>query len=649
MKNKRTIITAIVAFIAIIVIIAVVELTSKKDTAMKTNTQTATNNASVESNSGDKVGFSAASGIYAEEFSLELTVPSGYDEIYYTTDGSDPATSDTAILYTGALQIKDRSGDENVVSAVTPNIYCGNFNEVTDDGEHFNCKIDAPSDDAVDKCTSIRAVAKNSDGTCSLESNAVYFIGTMEDHIQGYAESVAAYGMDLAVISISVDYDDLFDYETGIYVKGVNFDNNLAAYLLEESWMNGETARQIDGNYDQKGREWEREVGFTMLEVAEDGTTTEVLSHNCGIRIQGNYSRNDLQKGLRLYARTDYGAKNFEYALFGEDYLNDAGEVMNKFDSFVLRAGGNTAFSAKFNDTYWQSMVGDLDVDAKHSRPAILYINGEYFGLYVMEEDFSDDFFEDVHGVNKDNVVAYKGDAEQYAIGYKLDEGEIPDGEDVSYYFTDVLNFINENGTCESDEVYKEFCTMVDPNSCMDYFAIESWIDNKWDWPGKNWTMWKVVTPEGEEVDSSNPYNDGRWRFVVYDVEFGGFQGKSDAYTNTIKEDNYKTYGLLDMDTTNPSVRCFAFLMTNATFRQEFYARLNSLTDEYFEETAAKEQLQMFSDAYSPLYPQFFERYPGAGEVSDAEGSISNIYDFLTYRKDNVQDMIDYCEKILGD
>ncbi len=293
------------------------------------------------------------------------------------------------------------------------------------------------------------------------------------------------------------------------------------------------------------------------MEFGTDGAE-EKFSQDCGIRIQGNYSRSDLQKGLRLYARKEYGGSNFRYAVFGEDYLNDAGEVMDKFDTLVLRAGGNCAFTAKFNDTYWQSLVHESACDTKHSRPCVVYLNGEYWGLYVLEEDYSNDFFEDVHGVDKSQVVVYKGDAETYKSGYKLDEGKVPDGKPENYYLADLNSFFAMHKDASSDEDYAALCELADPQSVMDYFAIECWINNKWDWPGKNWSMWRTI-----EKDPDNPYADGRFRFMLYDVEFGGVSGKSDASTNTIREDNYKPKGLLDMGTNNPAVLCFAYMMTN--------------------------------------------------------------------------------------
>ncbi len=591
------------------------------------------------------VQFAKDSGIYQEEFALELTaVEEG--EIYYTTDGSDPSTSATAVLYSEAIQIKDRKGDANVVSAVDPTLFSGNYNKVNSSKKGFQCTISVPSDDAVDKCTVIRATVKKADGSFGVEGFATYFIGTAEEHIQGLQRSCEASGTSLAVISISMNYADLFDSKTGIYVKGDIFDKALAEYLASNRLKDGETARSLDANYKQKGKAWEREAAITMFEVSADGQATPVLAQNCGIRIQGNYSRSDLQKGFRLYARTEYGENNFDYTVFGEDYVNVAGEVMDKFDTLVLRNGGNCAFTSKFNDTYWQSLIGELDCSTKQSRPCVVYLNGEYWGLYVLEEDYTNDYMEDYYGVNKDDVVIYKGDAEALELGYKLDEGDIPEGEHESYYFAELLAFFENHDNLKSEEDYNEFGKLVDPDSVMDYFAVNCWIDNKWDWPGKNWSMWKTTT-----TDTNSEYADGRWRLMFYDIEFGGVCGAGDAVNNTIKNANYKNNGLLDMNTDNPAVLCFAYLMTNDGFKTAFCEKLTGLSEGIFEKEAAISRCQEFEAVYGPLFAQFFERYPGTGHADEAlNGGYATpkcIKDFLERRANNIQKQINFIEKTL--
>ncbi len=586
--------------------------------------------------------FSQGSGFYGEAF--ELTIESDYENLYYTIDGSNPATSETAVKYEEYITITDRRGEENVIAAVDPILFAGSYNQV--EGNGFATYLKAPENDVVDKCTYLRVAAVDEEGTTLEEASAAYYIGSIEEHIQGIRESCEAAGMPLAVINIAIDYDDLYNHETGIYVKGKKFEIAKNIYQLQGNKItDGETARSLDANYKQKGRDWEKEVRISMLECTAEGAR-EVLNQNCGIRIQGNYSRSDVQKGFRLYAREDYGDKRFRYAVFGEDYINDDGEVMDSYKTLVLRGGGNCAFTSKFNDTYWQSLLDAVACDTQHSRPCVVYINGEYFGLYVLQEDYTGEYFEDVHGVNSDDVVLYKGDAESLELGYKLDEGDLPEGEtDESYYYRELLTFFDTHEDVKADDDFEELAELVDMESLMDYFAVQSWINNKWDWPGKNWSMWKTI---GETEDGT--YADGKWRFVFYDMEFGGVSGSSDARTNTIKEDNYKKYGLLDMNTDNPAVLCFAYAMTNESFREAFKERLSGLAEAEFEQDVALTRLKYFEEVYGPLFGQFFDRYPGTGDAKNAleggYGTSSCIRAFLLKRQEYVSKMVEYIDSV---
>lgn len=602
--------------------------------------------------------FSQMGGCYDEEFQLSLsTSETGKGSIiYYTLDGSDPVTSSSRMEYTSPLNIVDRSGDPNVLSAIDPTFFDTAHCKYDRDTKSLVSQVTAPSDAAVDKCTVVKAVCVNADGSYSATTAQTYFVGDMTSHIQGIKESCEAAGMPLAVISISIDARDLFDPETGIYVTGNMFEESLVDYFANGGKASDDCGRKLAANYSQRGRAWEREAYIDFYECTED-EMIPAFSQGCGIRIQGNYSRSDLQKGFRVYARNEYGDKRFRYSLFGEEAKDDEGEVIDSYKTFMLRNGGNCAFLGKFNDTYWQSLVADMNCDTQHSRPAVVYINGEYWGLYVMQEDYSSEFFEDTHDVRSSQVVLYKGDAETYEMGYKLDLGEAPEalGKE-EYYLFDLYNFFDSHKDLTAEEDFEEFAKLVDVESCRDYFAVQCWINNKWDWPGKNWSMWRTIK-EGEygykpleEGKTESSYADGKWRFCFYDVEFGGVSGESDAYTNTIKEDNYKPYGLLDTDTKNPAVLSFAYLMTNEGFRQDFYATLNQLSNQTFVYEKASGRLKQYENTYGPLLDQFFLRYPGTGSRNDAinggYGSAKCIRDFLGKRKDYIQSMIDYAESV---
>lgn len=607
------------------------------------------------------VVFSKGSGTYREAFDLELTCDTA-TAIYYTTDGSDPsdpANASRQQYAPGSIHIADRQGDPNVLSAIDPILFDATNVKASADGKSFESTVEKPTDEDVDKCTVIKAAAQFADGTCSAVTTNTYFIGEMADHIEGIRQSCEAAGMDLSVMSISMDADDLFDSTKGIYVKGDVFNRALEKYFADGGkigWNASDTCRGMDANYKQKGREWERETHIDYFE--SDGTNTSCkLQQDCGIRIQGNYSRSDYQKSFRLYARADYGEKNFKYG-FWNQAKDDSGNVIEKYKKIVLRNGGNCAFTTKFADSYWQSLMEGIDCDKQSARPCVVYLNGEYWGVYVLQDDYCGAYFENKHGVDKDSVIIYKGDAEaNRVLGYKLDEGELPEGvTNEDYYFQDIENFMREHNDLSNPADYEAFCQLVDADSALDYFATQVWINNKWDWPGKNWSMWKSTIN-----DPTNPYADGKWRFLMYDVEFGGISGRDDARSNTVKESKLLLTGTAEMEDTNwdkPNVRCFALLMTNPGFREKFNARLTGFSDTMFERSHILERANQFRDVYQPILDQFFNRFPTLwggkkktadmvinGNGEDTYGTWANIVAFAEKRAGNIGKITTYINK----
>lgn len=85
----------------------------------------------------------------------------------------------------------------------------------------------------------------------------------------------------------------------------------------------------------------------------------------------------------------------------------------------MLRNGGNDANYSKFKDTMLQNMVSGRGVETQQGTACVLFIDGEYWGLYTLQSDYSDRYFADRYNVAKSNVVMYKND--------ELSEGEAED------------------------------------------------------------------------------------------------------------------------------------------------------------------------------------------------------------------------------
>lgn len=603
-------------------------------TAQPTSTPEVSQTPPGEENQGD-LTVSKASGTYAEEFTLTMESASGAT-IYYTTDGSDPRTSSTRKMYTDGIAVKSRKNDNNVLSAISPNLFdTMNYNI---QGNNIISRCIAPTNDAVDKCTVIRAVSCGEDGVLSDVVTNTYFIGNMSEHISNIAKSANAWGGNLAVISITMDQNDLFDYETGIYVKGKIFDDSVNAYIQEHGNLTGVGVESdLTSNFKQKGREWERACHIEYFE--SDGTTTTCqVQQDCGIRIQGNYSRENVQKSFRLYAREEYGKKNFKYPFFGDELKDAEGETMAKFKTLVLRNGGNDAFNYKYKDIFTQSFVHDRAVETLHGRPCVVYLDGEYWGYYVLQDDMSDNFLENKYGVNKDNVVVYKGTDEKIYADYKfkLDEGELPEGvTEEDYYLKDTLNYLDGSRDFSDDSVYQEFCDKyVCEQSAVDYFATMIYLNNGWDWPDKNWSIWRTTV-----VDENNAYADNRWRFCLFDLDLTTEPTWSGGDSGSWSQNNITK--LADKNSSNVMKKFFGNMIDNASFRTKLADAIRELGNVNYDYSKVEKKAAVYKEAYSALSDQFQRRFNSNGAIySIGEANHNANLSFLSKRNSYVPTLI---------
>lgn len=280
-------------------------------------------------NGSNNLDFSHPGGFYSSAINLEIT--SGINQndiIYYTKDGSMPDRN--SLVYTSPIAIYDRTSEPNVL-----------------------CMIPTSPDfstpgDLIFKGTVIKAISYNNGLPSSKVYTHSYFI---------HPESFARY--DYPVISIAVDTFHLFNKDTGIYVPGKYFDPK------DRGWT---------GNYFQRGKDWEREINVEFFE-----TNGELaFSQKAGLRIHGGGTRSRQQKSLRLYARKDdYGEQYFNHQLFPQ-------KEKNKYKRFVLRSTYGCWSNTVFKDAITSSFAIDVGIEAQYSRPAIVFINGEYWGIHTM-------------------------------------------------------------------------------------------------------------------------------------------------------------------------------------------------------------------------------------------------------------------------
>ncbi|MGN1205908.1 MAG: CotH kinase family protein [Eubacterium sp.] len=533
---------------------------------------------------------SRKTGVYHDTFRLYMATQPG-TEIYYTTDGSIP-TKDSA-KYNGSIEISCRNGANNVLCSEE------NVKKMNIAGSGYDY---VPADNEVDKCTIIRAVSIAPDGTTSPVITNSFFVG---NDMAKYAGATVA--------SVVMDPKDLLDYNTGILALGAYYDE----------WRKTTEGKKIiqskaywnyEGNYTQSGKNWECPATMDYI----DPTTGNVeFSIPLGVRLHGGASRMYGQKSFKFYMREDYGQKNLKYELLPND-VNQDGKQIQKYKGFILRNGGNDTELSKIRDVFIQSRVTNRSFGTQAVRPCVLFLNGEYWGLYTLTERYSDDSFEANYGVDKDNVVVFKED--------ELDEGI---DEDQALY-DELMSYANKDFT--DDAVYEEFCKIVDIDSFTDYYATEIYIGNS-DWlitsghdVRKNYLVWRARTAA---EDDSNPYTDGKWRYMVYDTEYAmGLYSDGKQYATTPSFTKAKQMDPL-----------FAAVIKNNTFYEKFVATIKEIGSTNFEYNACCKKLEELTALYKPLMQDFYTRYFGLNDTwhrKQFDANVNELKDFLKVRYDNI-------------
>jgi len=497
----------------------------------------------------DTIVFSAQGGFYENVFPLELFNYYPQNHIRYTTNGNRPTAQSQ--LYEEPLLLNEdlysKSDIYTIVNCPEPDFYLP---------------------DSVRHCIVIRAAVFDENDSCisKVVTNS-YFISTLGCNTHG-----------LPAISVCADSLDLFDYETGILVPGIHFDP-LNPYL--------------SGNYFMKGQEWERLSNFEFRELDNTGVNQQL-----GIRTHGKQSRWRSQKGFSLYAREEYGKKRIHYKFFETTPIAS-------FKRLSLKPYMSAWNGSGCKDYLCNRIVQPLDVESLSSRPSVLFLNGEYWGIYYVEEKPDEHYLADHLDLDKDNITIIK---EWVTTDY---------GDPANF---NALYTWMEQANLADAEQYAYIEAHIDLSSFIDYFIFEIFVENL-DWPATNLRCWQ----EG----------DGKWRWIFYDgdgcLEEQGF----DAFANAVYEG----------DATWPSSRratlFFRKLLENDHFKEQFASRFNELAVTVFDYQNTKPFFDYIKATLKNEVPNQSHRFGSPSSYSSWQYySMRVIDEFLSGRPETILDAL---------
>lgn len=518
------------------------------------------------------VSFSVPPGFYAMPISLGLEAEHPDAAIHYTTDGSVPTDADPS--YAQPLPLSSRVGTPNGISLIPTNDL--------QPGHPYREEW-LPPQGEVFKIHTIRARAILPDGTAGAVATAAYIV-----------DEAGAQRYSMPVIALAGEPESFFGGEAGIYVPG-----------------------NTGYNYYQRGSDWERDVHISFFEA--DGSLA--FAQDAGVRIHGGSSRNRPRKSLRLYARSEYGSSWFDYPIFPD-------KPVDRYKRFLLRNSGNDWSEAVFRDAYLQSLIkGSSEVDIQYSRPAIVFLNGEYWGIHNLRDRFDDRYLQTHYNLDEDRITILEGNI------------ELSDGNEDGIPHYESLYALATQEDMADEARFEQASLMMDMDNYIDYQCLQIFSRNT-DWPGNNIAYWRHL--DGTPTPSSSYPTDGRWRWMAYDLDFGfGLDfdyvyERAAEYGDNDPAHNTLAYALdpNGADWPNPpwSTALFRNLVENQGFRDRFASRFADLLNTSFSPRRSQELLDEMEGQYRPEMNEHILRWTQP-TVSRWEGELTTMRNFASMRE----------------
>lgn len=480
-------------------------------------------------------------GIYLSAVSLELSHTEPGVSIFYTLNGDEPSVAET--LYTGPIVLDNHTDEPNVFSIIPTNPSLtypyGTYNT----GRAMSRGWVPPYTNGY-KVNVIRYKAFKPGFAPSPTVTQTFIVDPSGSDFY-----------TLPVMSINIDYTDMFSNSRGIYVYGDH----------------------EDGNYEQKGAEWERILSLEYF----DKNGELVVAQDCRVRVHGGGSRHAPKKNLRIYAETGSN-KNFKYPFFDDTELA-------KFKRIILKAGGHRPDCFP-RDDLGNMITKGVNVDQQHFKHIIVFVNGEYWGIHSIKERMDVYFIQNLYGIDDNDITLLDQEYDIQGSGHAEDSAKMKNLEG----FVDI-NDLNVPAN------YKYVTDRIDVENYIDYMCSEIFLSNE-DWVYSNVNIWRKTGG----LDPTKPAgHDGKFRWAVYDLDgaFGGSCANAFYTVNTLAAATVETGPFSSYS------RFFRGMLGSDEFKIKFINRMNDLTNSWFKSQVVAQKMDSIYNILTPEVLENMERW----------------------------------------
>lgn len=325
---------------------------------------------------------------------------------------------------------------------------------------------------------------------------------------------------------------------------------------------------------------------------------THGVDFTAGLALHGSYSRAETQKSLELNLRELYGDGQVIYPFFPDNKVST-------FKRLILRTSSQDWKYTKLRDAFMAEVVeDDLNIDTMDWRSCVLYVNGEYYGLYEIRENIDEYYMEAHYGTDPDNVDIIKGNG--IMLSGTRDKWQA------------LQDYVKDHDLKNDLEAYQYVLSQIDESSLMDWLIAETFFNNL---DSGNKKFWRQNT-EGSQ-----------WHWAFYDLDWAMFPS---TYTkNILKNDllDPNGHGQQNLFSSRLQVK----LMENPDFREAFIERYAWCLNNTFATERMLGILDSMAAVISSEMPLQIARWGKPSSVSAWENNVATLRRITSEKRARVQ------------
>ncbi len=352
-------------------------------------------------------------------------------------------------------------------------------------------------------------------------------------------------------------------------------------------------------------------IGFVEL-FEQDGS--HIDNGEAQFNKHGNDSWAYPQRGFDVILRDQYGYNgDIDHQIFPN-------KTRTGFQRLILKPGASDNYpfengGAHIRDAFVQtlSQFAGLGVDERTWRPCVVYLNGEYWGVYEIREKVDDadftDYYWDQNEYNLQFLKTWGGTWMEYGAPNAQTD------------WTNLRNYIMNNNMGNVAN-FNYVDSLLNWRSLADYFFINSYIVNQ-DWLNWNTAWWRGMDPNGDKK---------KWRWTLWDMDacFGHYVNYTGIPDDSPNADPCNAESLPNPGGQGHTDILEKLITENEIVNQFYVARYADLINTYFSCDYMNWLLDSMINEITPEMPLHVNRW--GGSMAQWQNNVQDLRDFIDAR-----------------